>query len=140
MRTVGLVGLGDAEQHADDPHRHLGAEVGDEVEAVGPDERVEARTAVRPHLVLERVHRRGVNTRDISPRCIVCSGGSSNSTTPDGSSMPDWMISRMSLRTAGERLPVDERLLDVGVPRQRPDVVALVVVDRRLVAEPRNVG
>ena len=44
------------------------------------------------------VIRRGVNTRDIRPRCIVCSGGSSNMTTPGGSSMPDWMISRMSLR------------------------------------------
>ena len=42
--------------------------------------------------------RRGEKTRDISPRCIVCNGGSSNNTTPDGSSIPDWMISRMSLR------------------------------------------
>ena len=37
-----LVLLGDAEQHADHPHRHLRAEVGDEVEAAGADERVEA--------------------------------------------------------------------------------------------------
>ena len=35
----------------------------------------------------------------------------------------------------GEHLPVDERLLDVGVARQRPEVVALVVVGRRLLAE-----
>jgi hypothetical protein len=42
--------------------------------------------------------RLGVNTRDIRPRCIVCTGGSSNSTTPGGSSMPDCRISRMSLR------------------------------------------
>ena len=42
--------------------------------------------------------RRGVKTRDIRPRCIVCSGGSSNITTPDGSSKPALMISRMSLR------------------------------------------
>ena len=40
----------------------------------------------------------GVNTRDIRPRCIVCRGGSSNSTTPGGSSIPDCTISRMSLR------------------------------------------
>jgi hypothetical protein len=40
-----LVGLGDAEQHADHPHRHLGADLGDEVEAVGADERVEGALA-----------------------------------------------------------------------------------------------
>ena len=28
----------------------------------------------------------------------MCFGGSSNITTAGGSSMPDWMISRMSLR------------------------------------------
>ena len=28
---------------------------------------------------------------------MVCTGGSSKSTTPEGRSMPDWMISRMSL-------------------------------------------
>ena len=37
----------------------------------------------------------------------------------------------------GERLPVEQRPLDVGVPRQRPEVVALVVVDRRFLAQPR---
>ena len=42
--------------------------------------------------------RRGVNTRDMSPRCIVCSGGSSNRITPGGSSTPALMMSRMSLR------------------------------------------
>ena len=36
-----------------------------------------------------------------------------------------------------ERLPVDERLLDVRVSRQRPEVVPLVVVDRRFLAETR---
>ena len=42
--------------------------------------------------------RRGVKTRDMSPRCIVCTGGSSNRMTPGGSSMPALMMSRMSLR------------------------------------------
>ena len=51
-----LVLLGDAEQHADHPHRHLRAEVGDEVEAVGADERVEAVGAELADLRLERVH------------------------------------------------------------------------------------
>ena len=37
-----LVGLGDAEQHSDHPHRHLGPEVGDEVEPPRAHERIEA--------------------------------------------------------------------------------------------------
>ncbi len=36
-----LVFLGDAEQEADGAHRHLRAEIGDEVEAVAVDERIE---------------------------------------------------------------------------------------------------
>src|SRR4051794_16389888 len=44
----GLVGLRDPEQHADHPHRHLPAEVLDEVEGLGADERVEGPGAVQP--------------------------------------------------------------------------------------------
>ena len=51
-----LVLLGDAEQHADDPHRQLGGELGDDVEAVGADQRVEAADAVLADLVFERRH------------------------------------------------------------------------------------
>ena len=51
-----LVLLGDAEEHADRAHRHLGAEVGDEVEAAGAHERVEAAGAELADLRLERVH------------------------------------------------------------------------------------
>ena len=42
--------------------------------------------------------RRGVKTRDISPRSIVCTGGSSNIITPLGMSKSDFISSRMSLR------------------------------------------
>jgi hypothetical protein len=42
--------------------------------------------------------RRGVKTRDMSPRCIVWTGGSSKRITPGGSSTPARMMSRMSLR------------------------------------------
>ena len=52
----GLVLLGDAQQHADGPHRHLGAEVGDEVEAAGARVRVEAAGAELPQLGLQGVH------------------------------------------------------------------------------------
>ena len=36
---------------------------------------------------------------------------------------------------AGKDFPVDQRFLNVLVPRQRPEVVPLVVVDRRLFAK-----
>jgi hypothetical protein len=41
-RTDSLVRLRDAEQHADRSHRHLGAEIRDEVERPGVNERAEA--------------------------------------------------------------------------------------------------
>ena len=55
-RTSSWSCLGDAEQHADHLHRHPGAEVGHEVEPVGPDERIEHLGAALPDLRLERVH------------------------------------------------------------------------------------
>ena len=42
--------------------------------------------------------RRGVNTRDIRPRSMLWTGGSSNIITPLGMSKSDWTSSRMSLR------------------------------------------
>ena len=51
-----LVLFGDAEEHADRPHRHLRAEVADEVEAAGADERIEAARAELADLRLDRVH------------------------------------------------------------------------------------
>ncbi len=95
----GLVGVGDAEQHPDHPHRHLGTEVRDEVEACRRRRAGRGTPAQNSRTLPSRAFIRfGVKTRDIRPRCIVCSGGSSNSTTPGGSSIPDWTISRMSPR------------------------------------------
>ena len=53
-----LVVDGDAEQHADDAHRHHRRQLGDDVEAAGTDERVEDADAVLAHLVLELGHAR----------------------------------------------------------------------------------
>ena len=50
-----LVVLGDAEQHADHLHRHLRAEVGDEVEPAGADQRIQALRAEFADLGLQRV-------------------------------------------------------------------------------------
>ncbi len=51
-----LIGLGDAEQHADGAHGHLRAEVGDEVELAAAHQGVEAAGAELAELRLEGVH------------------------------------------------------------------------------------
>ena len=90
-----LVLLGDAEEHADRAHGHLGAEVADEVEAAGAHERIEraaqnSRTFGSIAFIL-----RGVNTRDSRPRCRSWWGGSSKIIDPGGISMPLLISSRM---------------------------------------------
>ena len=54
-----LVGLGDPEKHSDGAHRHLRPEIGDEVEAAGAHERVQAAGAELPHLGLNGGHLAG---------------------------------------------------------------------------------
>ena len=130
-----LVLLGDAEEHADDPHRQLGGELGDDVEAVRADQRVEAADAVVAHLVLERGHApRGEDPGHEAPvhrvRRRVLEQDDARRELHAGLDDVEDVAAGV-----GEDLPVDERLLDVGVPRQRPEVVALVVVRRRLLAE-----
>ena len=94
-----LVRLGDAEEHADDPHGHLGAEVGDDVEAVGADERVEARRRRSSRIFGSSAATFfGVNTRDSRLRWMVWVGGSSKMTTPGGISMSALMSSRIPPR------------------------------------------
>ena len=80
-----LVLHGDAEQHADDAHRHELAQIPDEVEVARPHQRVEHLGAEGAHLGLERLHLPGVNTRDSRPRWMSCVGGSSKRSTPGGS-------------------------------------------------------
>ena len=80
--------------------------------------------------------RRGVNTRDMRPRCIVCTGGSSKRITPGRQVDAGADDVEDVAAGVGEVLPGAQRRLDVGVARQHPEVVAVVVVDRRLVAQP----
>ena len=119
----GLVAVGDAEQHADHPHRHLAPRSVDEVEPVGAHERVEARGAELPHLVLERVHplrredpRHQAAVHRVQRRVLE------DARRPDGSSIPDWMISRMSprrwRRSASRRAPSPRRRAGPA-PRRR---------------------
>ena len=67
---------------------------------------------------------------------MVCVGGSSKIRMPGGISMPALMISRMPPRPGDVGVTVDQPALDVVVAAERVEVVLLVVVERRLVAEP----
>ena len=77
-----------------------------------------------------------MNTRDSSPRYFVWIGGvlpqddTTREAHPRLDDLEDVAVRRR------ERLPVDQGRLDVDVARQRPHVVALVVVDGRVVAQP----
>ena len=92
-----LILFGDAEQHADDPHRHLAASSATMSNRLSPTNGSRHATQNARTWSSSSSMRRGVNTRDNSFRCTVCSGGSSNSSTPGGSSMSALMMSRMSL-------------------------------------------
>ena len=108
----------------------------DEVEPVGADERVEAGGAELADLLLERVH----PPRREDPRHQAAVHGVHGRVLEQHHARRQLHARLDDLEDVapgvGERLPVDERLLHVGVAGQRPDVVALVVVDRRLVPEP----
>ena len=88
-----LVDFGDPEQHPDDPHRHLGAQVADEVELALRHERVQGTGAEPPYLRLDVGHPPRRKTRPKRLRCTSCAGGSSKSMMPGGISMPLLMSS-----------------------------------------------
>ena len=132
-----LVFLGDAEQHADHPHRHLRAEILDEVEAPGADERVEAAAQYSRILGSSALILRGVNIRASSLRWMSWIGGSSKISDARRNLHVRTLInSRMAPRAGAEGLVVHQRLVDVGEPADRVEVVLLVVVQRLLFAQP----
>ena len=79
--------------------------------------------------------RRGVNARDTSVRSRVWSGGSMKIIWPAGERLGRHELEHRAVPRA-ERLGVAVRGLDVGEAAQRPEVVAVVAVERRLVAQP----
>ena len=124
------------EQHPDDPHRHLGAEIGDEVEAVG------SRRADRgPRRSTARICGSrafiffGVKTRDSTPRWAVCMGGSSMMNTPVGGSMLALISSRTPPRAELNVPWSTKAALDVVEAADGVEVVRLVVVERRLLPQ-----
>ena len=131
-----LLGLGDAQQHADDPHRHHRGQFGDDVEPVGPDQRVEAGDAVGPDPVFDLGHpARGEHPRHQPPQHRVL-GRVLEHHHAIGHVEVGFDQFEDVAAAIGEDLPVQQRAFDVGVPGQRPEVVARVVVQRRLVAQP----
>ena len=130
----------DAHEHPDDLHRHLGAEVGDEVEPVGADQRVEAlggevadllferghplrRERPREQLAVERVRRRVLE--DQRARRLL-----------------DVRLDELEhvALAVDEGVLVLQRLFDVVVAAQRVEVVALVVVERRFLTQTSEDG
>ena len=131
-----LVLLGDAEQHADHPHRHELAQVGDEVEAARADERVEHLGAEGPHLGLERLHllRREDPGEQAAMEVVVRRVLEEDGPRRDLDVGLDDLEHRAAPRDVG--LPVEHGGVDVVPAAQREELVLLVAVQRRLVAQP----
>ena len=83
-----LVLLRNAKQHPDGAHRHLGSEVGDEIEAARTDERIKARLQNRRTWGSTSSIAFGWNTRLSRPRWKLWAGGSSNRISPEASACP----------------------------------------------------
>ncbi len=131
-----LVGLGDAQQHADGAHGHLGAQVLDEVEPALPDQRVEAAGAEAADLGLEVVDGPG---REHPGEQAAVEGVGGGILEDDGPGRQVHVglddLQQRALR-GDVRLPLLRAGVDVLEAAQRIEVVPLVVVDRLLVPQP----
>ena len=130
-----LVTLGDPEEHADHTHRHLRTQIGNEIEAVGADERVEAVGAELTDLGLELGHAsRGEGTRQQAAMNRV-----SRRVLKDDDAGRDLDVRLDDLEdgtfSGDVGLGVEQSLLDVLEPADGEEVVFLVVVDRRFLAQ-----
>ncbi|HEU5024526.1 MAG TPA: hypothetical protein VFV01_06345 [Spirillospora sp.] len=132
----GLVGLGDAEEHADHAHRHLGADRLDEVEAVGPGERVQDGGAEPADPRFQHPDpARSEDAReqaavDVVDGRVLEDEGARRDLVAQLDDLQDVSAGR------GERPPVRQPALAVGEPGDRVEVVFLVVVERHLFPEP----
>ena len=131
-----LVLLRDTEQHPDDPHRHELAQVRDEIEAARADEGVERLRAEGPHLGLECLHllRREDPGEQASVEVVIRRVLEEDGPGRDLHSGLDDLEDRASSRDVG--LPVEHGRVDVLPATQREELVLLVPIQRRLVAQP----
>ena len=128
-----LVGFGDAQQHADGAHGHLGAEVRDEVEPAPPDQRVEAAGTELADLGLEVVDVPGGEHPGQQAAVDVVRRGvleDDRARRQHDVGLDDLEQGALA-RDVG--LPVLRAGVDVVEAAQGVEVVALVVVERALV-------
>ena len=130
-----LVLLRNAQQHADHAHGHLRTHVGDEVESPGTDERVQAAAAELANLRLEGVHPPGRE----DPGHQAAADGVDGRILEDEPARRDLDVGLDQLddgpapRDVG--VVVEQTALDVVEAAERVEVVLLVVVERRLLAQ-----
>ena len=131
-----LVGLGDAQQIADGAHRHVLAEVGDDIEFRCADERIERFGAELAHLRFDLQHAARAENFCQQPPVGVVDRRVLHRMVPGGISRAGEQRLGHDAVARAERLPVRQRGRDVVIPAQRVEAVFGVVVERRLVAQP----
>ena len=133
-----LIGLGDPEQHPDRPHRHLRAQIRDEVEPARAHQRVEGLRAELPDLRLDRHHPLRCEdpgqdpTMDVVDRRVLEQHVAGRKLDP----VLDHRLDDLEQHPLGGAvgLPVRQARLDVVESAQRVEVERLVVVERRFLA------
>ena len=130
-----LLGFRDTQQHADHPHRHLLAEVVDEVESSRTHQGIQAPPGELADLRFQRQHL----ARGEHPGQQVAVDVVDRRILEDQRAGRDLHTGLDDLEqcaaTGDEGLVVDDRLVDVLEPAERVEVVLLVVVERRLFAD-----
>ena len=131
-----LVLLGDAEQHPDGAHGDLAAEVGDEVETAGADQRVQLAGREGADLGLDGRHAPGREdaAHEATVQLVVRRVLEDEQAWRQLRARLDDLEDRALGRAV--RLPLPEAALHILVATHRVEVVLLVVIERRLVAQP----
>ncbi len=146
--TVGLVAygnlvfLGNTQQHSDHAHWQHRRQLGDDIEPLETDQRIETADAVGAHLILEQRHA----FRSEDPRQQPAMARMHGWVFPHDDACGYLNVGTQHIEQVApavrEDLPVHQGLLDVFVTGKGPEVVPLVVVDRRLFTKPlvRRIG
>ena len=131
-----LVLLGDAQKHADCAHRDLRAQVGDEVEAFFPDERVKSPGRIRADLGFDRSQAPGREhaAQESTVQVVIRRVFKDEHARRQFEVRLDDLYDRAFGRAVG--LPFDTAALDVGVAADGVELVFVVVEERRFVAQP----
>ena len=128
--------LGDAEQHADDAQRHFGAEIIDEIEAPAFNQRVQRLGAKGADLRLQRVHLFG---REHAGEQAAMHGVQRR-VFEDENAGRDGHVLLDDLKNAAaagdEGIAVEQAALDILVAAHRVEIILLVVIERRFLAQP----